>query len=711
MHTKLQLTARPPAAEPRDGRPSMHMWRALALALLLVQQGGVTGLASPQKRLRKRGRQKQRATPSAVAKPAEVPTVEGTDSGARWRLRLVRSGSYLRCTLDRAVTTSPSFFSLFEVRSVPRAEAVIILCHGIGPLGLAPGDARSDGHPRLTAAGASLRPQQLWLHRIGDNRHLLWLDPAGAVFLRELGPSVAEDERQPTAQPAQLVVANTTTSRSSASMAAIVELERILAPTSERANRPGPRDGSFAEKVRGSAMTVEGRRVVLATYHNVGMMDWAVLFWKWLIASHIQRLLLLDLDGLTCAAGEPLNAAHAPELRIACASVAEMALPTVQLGEAGAVQDWGTRTTSGYFKFLQLKLRIVELVLAEGADAIIADVDVLVINPAFVATMVRTQASLAISSDARTGSYDDNQHCPCSNRMYQVHSADWVCAGLFYLRSGSAGSWFIRYAQRLMVQYAITDQDAIQVILTGHTQVAMPQVPLRKQAKAVASGGRFQEGQASPLSPGYRPSGDFLKPLWLEDLTTPGNLRDLRNIQALNTPMRQSQWLKLQQRQRAVGFTWEALSLKSFGNGPVLVDQWPRVFRLRTRQATDLLSIHANCFSKTWLESDVKGSSFLLWPPSSTVNLSALTIGADSGERCTSHANCGRQRWCDDLGKCRRCQQWDETDRGASITGETPPGCHAKLTGRGGSADRRGRHSSTSSRRSKKSARQQRRTG
>ena len=46
-------------------------------------------------------------------------------------------------------------------------------------------------------------------------------------------------------------------------------------------------------------------------------------------------------------AGEPLNAAHAPELRIACASVAEMALPTVQLGEAGAVQDWGTRTTSG----------------------------------------------------------------------------------------------------------------------------------------------------------------------------------------------------------------------------------------------------------------------------------------------------------------------------------------------------------------------------
>lgn len=685
----------------------MHAPRARALVLLLLQHGGASGLASPQKRLRKRSRQKQRVTPAAVAKPAEAPVVEGTDSGARWRLRLVRSGSYLRCTLDRAVTTSHSFFSLFEVRSVPRTEAVVILCHGIGPLGLAPGDERSDGHPRLAAAGASLRPQQLWLHRTADNRHLLWLDPAGSVFLRELEarePAVAKGEGQPAAQPAQLVVANATTS-SSASMAAMVEMDRILAPASDRANRPGPRAGSFAAKVRDSAMTVEGRRVVLATYHNVGMMDWAVLFWKWLIASHIQRLLLLDLDGLTCAAGEPLNAAHAPELRIACASVAEMALPTVQLGEAGAVQDWGTRTTSGYFKFLQLKLRMVELVLAEGADAIIADVDVLVINPAFVATMVRTQASLAISSDARTGSYDDQQHCPCSNRMYQVHSIDWICAGLFYLRSGSAGSWFIRYAQRLMVQYAITDQDAIQVILTGHTQVAMPQVPIRKQTKAMARGGRFQEGQASPLSPGYRPSGDFLKPLWLEDLTTPGNLRDLRNIQALNTPMRQNQWLKLQQRQQAIGFTWVALSLKAFGNGPVLVDQWPRVFRLRTRQVTALLSIHANCFSKTWLETDLKGSSFLLWPPS-TANLSAPVVDAD--KRCTSHADCGQQQlWCDNLGKCRTCKKWDEADRGASITGRAPPGCHAKPILRGGSG--RGRRSS--SRRSKKSARQQQMTG
>ena len=71
------------------------------------------------------------------------------------------------------------------------------------------------------------------------------------------------------------------------------------------------------------------------------MIDWAVLFWRWLVSSRILRLLLLDLDGLTCSAIGPLNEEHAPELRIACASVADMALSGVTLGEAGAVQEWG----------------------------------------------------------------------------------------------------------------------------------------------------------------------------------------------------------------------------------------------------------------------------------------------------------------------------------------------------------------------------------
>ena len=42
---------------------------------------------------------------------------------------------------------------------------------------------------------------------------------------------------------------------------------------------------------------------MITTYHNVGMMHWAVVFWGWLEAARLQKLLLLDLDGLTCELG------------------------------------------------------------------------------------------------------------------------------------------------------------------------------------------------------------------------------------------------------------------------------------------------------------------------------------------------------------------------------------------------------------------------
>ena len=146
---------------------------------------------------------------------------------------------------------------------------------------------------------------------------------------------------------------------------------------------------------------------MLATFHNLGMLDWAVLFWRWLVASSIPKLLLLDLDGLTCAAAIPLKQAHAPQLRMACASVAEMELPSVDVGSAGAVQDWGTRVNSGYFKFLQLKLRVVEMVLVAGMDVVLADVDVLVVrdrhHPAPIPPVVQPEATRR-----RTASFRDD---------------------------------------------------------------------------------------------------------------------------------------------------------------------------------------------------------------------------------------------------------------------------------------------------------------
>ena len=44
------------------------------------------------------------------------------------------------------------------------------------------------------------------------------------------------------------------------------------------------------------------------------------------------------------------------------------------LGEVSGKQQWGTTANSGYFKFLRLKLRIVELALMHGVDVIMTDV-------------------------------------------------------------------------------------------------------------------------------------------------------------------------------------------------------------------------------------------------------------------------------------------------------------------------------------------------
>ena len=308
-------------------RPVMS--RMLLLAVFLLQTA--TGEDLPR-RLRRR-RTKSTVPPDAAG-GSSLGLSGGIDSGARFRVRLVDSGTYLRCS-EGAVTTGRFFFTLIEVRRLPNTDAVLLLCHGVGPLGLGPGDELTDGKPRLAVAGPSSPPQQFWMQPV-KNGHTLLLKPTGQSHLR------AVESRK---GAGQLVAANAT--RTDASDVAIVKLEAVLAPTKERVERSDARPGSFLRKVRRSVMSVEGKQIVLATYHNLGMMGWSVLFWQWLVASNVPKLLLLDLDGLTCAAAEPLREAHAPGLRIACASVAEMALPAVNLGEAGAVQEWSTRSNGG----------------------------------------------------------------------------------------------------------------------------------------------------------------------------------------------------------------------------------------------------------------------------------------------------------------------------------------------------------------------------
>ena len=262
--------------------------------------------------------------------------------------------------------------------------------------------------------------QAFWLQRRPSSGRIgLWMQPDGASYLCE--------DRQ---RPGTLMVADRA-AQSGSTCAPEFELQRVVAATLEVETNRTRDQHAFERTVHRSTMDIAGRKVILATYHNVGMIHWATLFWGWLQASGIAKLLLLDLDGLTCQASRALLGSHAPKLQIECAAAADMTLGRQYvLGKsASGMQDWGTRSNSGYFKFLRMKLRLVELVNAHGVDIVIADVDVIVLSSQFLSEMVGMGKDLVISSDARTGSYNDNYHCPCSHPMYQRHTADWVCAG------------------------------------------------------------------------------------------------------------------------------------------------------------------------------------------------------------------------------------------------------------------------------------------
>eukprot|EP00965_Chrysotila_dentata_P211765 6186631-Pleurochrysis_carterae.AAC.2 len=66
---------------------------------------------------------------------------------------------------------------------------------------------------------------------------------------------------------------------------------------------------SFAERIVASALLIESQRVVVATYGNVGRVDWLVLFARWLRTSRIPRFAMMGLDEAVCAVAHALQLA------------------------------------------------------------------------------------------------------------------------------------------------------------------------------------------------------------------------------------------------------------------------------------------------------------------------------------------------------------------------------------------------------------------
>ena len=119
------------------------------------------------------------------------------------------------------------------------------------------------------------------------------------------------------------------------------------APAEERAREKSAsedRAKTFKQRVQQSTTQIAGRDFVLVTYHNIGMIDWATLFWGWLDRSGIKRFMLMELDGLTCEASRALNASISFE----CVNGYDLMLPPeyTNIKKASGLQDWGAHPPS-----------------------------------------------------------------------------------------------------------------------------------------------------------------------------------------------------------------------------------------------------------------------------------------------------------------------------------------------------------------------------
>ena len=307
---------------------------------------------------------------------------------------------------------------------------------------------------------------------------------------------------------------------------------RAIADESRRAHT---HEGSLAAKASDATVRTPpgdrsaprlGARLIVATYSTLARLDMMVV-WATLLARNgvADRFLLLDLDGLTCQAAEPLMPAG---MTLTCVTPAELAefddaspadvkprrAASAAAGTAGQVESpaavavWDTNSQSQYFKYMRLKLVLLKALVELRYAVLLTDVDVLVLNARLVSALQHHGhgQDLLISEDSKRApgcapSFESNP--------LPGYASDWVCAGLMLARPTPAARRFFRLASSLALRESLLDQDAIQVLLTGHVQVcgrptvrAQP-LPLRCPTLLSPPPGR---SLAHRIDPSFRPA-------------------------------------------------------------------------------------------------------------------------------------------------------------------------------------------------------------
>ena len=300
-------------------------------------------------------------------------TAVAADSGARWILQSSSGRHFNRVGLD--ILAHPHFFSLLELRRT-RAGTYLLKDHSGGWLYIASGagrrklevfvpppaspppspppmtkDERVEAKDRVPDAAESKAAAEAVAaaekaattaaiaaaQRFSIRKH----QPSGTYTLQLVGEDEVYLQEDPTGS-GHLIAA------SGGGAASMFRLKRVVAPNKYQTQPSNPRSAgrekTFNRRVKRSTVRLGGREFVVATYHNIGMLDWARLFWDWLSVSGIDRFMLLELDGLTCDAARTLNCT----LKLECATAYDMMLPQeyTQIAHAGGMQSWGAPATA-----------------------------------------------------------------------------------------------------------------------------------------------------------------------------------------------------------------------------------------------------------------------------------------------------------------------------------------------------------------------------
>ena len=242
-------------------------------------------------------------------------------------------------------------------------------------------------------------------------------------------------------------------------------------------------------------------------------------------------------------------------LDVSCVAVGELPLPAAtRAAEEWERDDVPTFETATNYDLLlrRAKLRLVELELREGLDVVFVGAGTLPLSPAFLPGMFNdsSAADLRVAQDPHTGYALDYERCLRIPTAHRRWVRDWLSTDLFAARATPGSIWLLDHAQRLMDDFVLSDQDAIQVVLTGHAQVSDPRWAARDGKSA-------RWGSAAD---GERHGVAFLKPTWLEHdndpLTFGRELNRQIRIRPLNAPLGKEAWARLEASRRRAGFSW-----------------------------------------------------------------------------------------------------------------------------------------------------------